>query len=149
MLRFKVIEAMTSYKHFPLALSKVIDSTHGGNQSDFADFVGITAASISRLCAGTRDITKSTLEKISHKLSDTHRKQLYLAAIKDFLPEDGHQMLFGSSNWESIVMKEDEAPWNHLDSDSKKILLWLNQEVCHKKEIRTWLKILSEWIQGK
>jgi transcriptional regulator with XRE-family HTH domain len=142
----KIAPVMRAYREFPQTLRRVIEVTHGGKQSDFAHTVGMTAASISRLCAGTREISKITLEKITQNLCETHRRKLYLAAIRDFLPSEGCEMFFPNSQSTPIVVKEDEIDFAQLDPEIQKILEWLGKQARYQKEVRSWLKTLANWI---
>jgi transcriptional regulator with XRE-family HTH domain len=137
---------MSIYREFPSALRKVIASTQGGNQSDFAEVTGMTAASVSRLCAGTREITKDTLEKISRHLPEAERRRLYLAAMRDFLPNEAHDMFFSSSGKKALMMREDEADYSVIDPETRKILEWLKLQAARQEEVRAWLRTLGKWI---
>lgn len=69
-------------KNVTAALRRRIDSTHRGNQSEYVDYVAITAATGSRFCAGNPENTKSRLEKIDLGSPGNHRRQLYVAEIQ-------------------------------------------------------------------
>jgi transcriptional regulator with XRE-family HTH domain len=137
---------MRIYREFPSALRKVISITHGGNQSDFAEASGMTAASVSRLCAGTREITRDTLEKLSKHLPETERRRLYLAAVRDFLPVEAQGMFVPGGNPEQLTMQEDVAEYSVIDPETRRILDWLQREAERQKEVRDWLRTLSKWI---
>jgi transcriptional regulator with XRE-family HTH domain len=137
---------MRIYREFPSALRKVISITHGGNQSDFAEASGMTAASVSRLCAGTREITRDTLEKLSNHLPEAERRRLYLAAVRDFLPAEAHDMFVPGSNPELLTMREDVTDYSVIDPETRRILDWLQREAERQKEVRDWLRTLSKWI---
>lgn len=137
---------MRANRQFPQTLRRVIEVTHGGNQSDFAQTVGMTAAAISRLCAGTREISKTTLVTITKNLSEMQRRKLYLAAIRDFLPREACEMFFPNSQSTPVVVKEDETEFVPLDPEIQKILEWLSKQARHQKEVRSWLKTLAKWI---
>lgn len=137
---------MRIYKEFPAALRTVIAITQGGNQSDFAEASGMTAAAVSRLCAGTREITRDTLEKISQHLPDAERRRLYLAAIRDFLPDEAQGMFFPDQRVEPVMMREEEAVYSVVDSETKRILEWLNRQAEREEEVRAWLRTLAKWI---
>lgn len=136
---------MRIYREFPSALRKVIAVTQGGNQSDFAELVGMTAASVSRLCAGTREITRDTLEKISHHLPETERYRLYHAAMRDFLPNEAQDM-FLTSKKKPLMLQEDETDYSTIDSETRRILEWLNRQASRQEEVRAWLRTLGKWI---
>lgn len=137
---------MRANRQFPQTLRRVIEVTHGGNQSDFAQTVGMTAASISRLCAGTREISKTTLGKITKNLNETQRRKLYLAAIRDFLPREACEMYFPHAQSAPVIQKDDETEFGQLDPEILKILAWLTNQAREQKEVRSWLKTLAKWI---
>jgi transcriptional regulator with XRE-family HTH domain len=130
-------------------LRQAIETTHAGNQSEFAQAIGMTGASISRLCAGTRELTRATLEKIVIHLPEDQRKKIYLAAIRDFLPEEAIEIFFKTIEKSKITVKEDEQPYENLDPGSKRVLDWLNQQAPKQPEVRTWLRILAKWMNLK
>jgi transcriptional regulator with XRE-family HTH domain len=138
---------MRIYREFPSALRKVIAVTQGGNQSDFAEVTGMTAASVSRLCAGTREITRDTLEKISRHLPEAERRRLYLAAMRDFLPDEAHDMFFASKEKKPLMLQEDEADYSVIDPETHRILEWLNRQASRQEEVRAWLRTLGKWIR--
>ena len=137
---------MRIYKEFPPALRKVIAITQGGNQRDFAEASGMTAAAVSRLCAGTREITRETLEKISRHLPESERRRLYLAAIRDFLPDEAQEMFFPDQKEAPVMMREDETEYSVIDSETRRILEWLNKHAQREEEVRSWLRTLAKWI---
>jgi hypothetical protein len=143
----KLFAVMSPIKQFPHALRRVIELSYSGNQSDFAEITGMTAASVSRLCAGTREITSNTLAKITKNLSETDKRKLCLAAIRDFLPQDCNELFFPSPNKEPMIRQEDETDYGSLDSETIRILKWLNCHARSQPEVRSWLKTLSKWIQ--
>lgn len=137
---------MKIYQEFPSALRKVIATTQGGNQSDFAAATGLAAASISRLCAGTREITRDTLEKLTRHLPEAERRRLYLAAVLDFLPDEGREMFFPNRKAEFLIKKEDETEYSVVDPETRRILDWINRQAERQEEVRVWLRTLAKWI---
>jgi transcriptional regulator with XRE-family HTH domain len=137
---------MSIYREFPSVLRKVIAITQGGNQSDFAEVTGLTPASVSRLCAGTREITRDTLEKISRHLPEAERRRLYLAAMRDFLPDEAHDMFFSSPSKKNLLLSEDEPALSSIDPETRKILEWLHLQAMRQEEVRAWLRTLAKWI---
>lgn len=140
---------MKIYRQFPAALRVVIASTHGGNQSEFAEATGMTAATVSRLCAGTREITRETLEKLARHLPDAERRKLYLAAVRDFLPQEAQAMFFPDQKEEPVILREDETEYSVIDSETRRILEWLIRHAEREEEVRVWLRILGKWIGPK
>jgi transcriptional regulator with XRE-family HTH domain len=139
---------MKTYREFPAALRRVIAITNAGNQSNFAEKSGLTAASVSRLCAGTREITKETLEKISAHLPDSERQRLYAAALHDFLPDDAQRMFLHGRKNDSDVMREEEAEYPAMDPETRRILEWLYRKAQREEEVRVWLRTLAKWIMA-
>lgn len=109
----------------------------------------MTAAAISRLCAGTREITPDTLERLSRHFPEAERRKLYLAAVRDFLPDEAQKMFFPNPREEPVIMREDEAEYSALDSESRRILEWLIRQAPRQEEVRIWLRTLAKWIGSK
>ena len=80
----------------------------------------MTAASISRLCAGTREITRDTLEKLSVHLPEKERRELYVAALRDFLPDEALDMFFPKQAEEPLILREDTVDYCVLDADTRR-----------------------------
>jgi transcriptional regulator with XRE-family HTH domain len=139
---------MRIYKEFPPALRRVIATTQGGNQSVFAEASGLTAATVSRLCAGTREITRDTLEKITAHLPEIERRRLYLAAVHDFLPNEAQEMFFPERKEDLVAMREDETEYSTVDPEIRRILGWLNRQAERQEEVRNWLRTLGKWINS-
>jgi len=137
---------MKRQKQFPWALRSVVARHAGGNQSVFAEGAGITAATVSRLCAGTRDITRETLEKIAGCLPEDERRRLYLAAVRDFLPDEAREMFFPEERESPLVLREDEPEPEPLDGEVKRFLQWLHGDARRSKETEAWLRTLARWV---
>jgi hypothetical protein len=85
------------------------------------------------------------LEKISHHLPETERYRLYHAAMRDFLPNEAQDMFFTSKK-KPQMLQEDETDYSTIDSETRRILEWLNRQASRQEEVRAWLRTLGKWI---
>ena len=135
--------------YFPAALRDVVARYAGGSQAEFAALCGLTAATISRLCSGKRPATKSCLEKITAVVDVADRKGLYLAAVRDFLPEEGKHLLLGARwNADSVGLFEEVPEYGKLQAETQRFLAWLASDAAVNKDTERWLLTLAAWMQG-
>jgi transcriptional regulator with XRE-family HTH domain len=137
---------MPARKRFPVALISAIKQHARGSQTEVAEKAGLTPATISRLCAGSRDVTRETLEKIVRVFPENERRRLYLSAIRDFLPEEARELFFPDQNETPVVLRDDETPYHPLDEQTQQFLDWLCLDARRNPETRSWLLTLSRWI---
>lgn len=140
---------MRGHKQFPGALGVVIANHANGSQSEFAEKVGVVAPTISRLCAGTREITRETLARIAKDLPVLEKRRLYLAAVRDYLPEEGKELLFPNQSDEPILLSSDEVECPELDQETQEFLAWLHRDAALNPDTCAWLKKLASWIHPR
>lgn len=137
---------MRGHKQFPGALGAVISNHANGSQSEFAEKVGIVQATISRLCAGRREVTRETLARIAKDLPVLEKRRLYLAAVRDFLPDEGNELLFPNQSDNPVLLSTDEVPCPELDQQTQEFLGWLRRDAALNPETCAWLNKLASWI---
>lgn len=137
---------MRKRNRFPATLSAAIERHAKGGQTEIAEKAGITPATISRICNGTRDITRESLTKIARVFPEAERRRLYLAAIRDLLPDEAREMFFPDQAETPLVLREDEAEYAPLDPRTRAFLTWLEADARRSSETRAWLQTLSRWI---
>lgn len=141
-----MIAPMRTRNSLTTTLLAVIGRCAAGNKSEFAQRAGVTQATISRLCSGSREITRDTLEKITADLPQEERRLLYLAAVRDFLPDDGREMLFPGTEERPRLLTDDE--FVALDAETLDFLRWLARDAVANPETHAWLRKLAAWVQG-
>jgi transcriptional regulator with XRE-family HTH domain len=135
--------------YFPAALRDIVTRYAVGSQVDFAEMCGLTAATISRLCSGKRPATKSCLVKLAAAVDVTDRKGLYLAAVRDFLPQEGKDLVFPARRNPGSVGLLEEAPVHgKLQAETQRFLAWLASDAAVNKDTERWLLTLAAWMQG-
>jgi hypothetical protein len=87
------------------------------------------------------------LEKISRHLPEAERRRLYLAAMRDFLPDEAHDMFFEPAGKKPMMMQEAITEYSTIDSETRRILEWLNRQASRQEEVRAWLRTLGKWIR--
>ncbi len=138
---------MSKPNHFPGALVGVVGRWAGGSRSEFAERTGLAPATVSRLCTGSREITRETLAKLGRALPEEESRRLYLAAVLDFLPEEGRRALFPEGMKQKTAACDGEEL--RLDGETEALLEWLRREAIRDRETRNWLKKLAEWMGGE
>ena len=127
-------------------LKSIIRESFEDKQSKIVETSGIPKSTISRILAGTLNLSPDNLSTICDNLTPEDARSLCLATCRDILPDHIAPELNISTN---DSLKEDETQYGLLDPETETIFQKLKALCAKDPEMLQWLHSTAKWIFPK